>query len=173
MEVEIGGQNIDRLSPAAGKHLLDRVRRELQRHDVSDRDRRVAEALCEVSFGFGLRSVKIPKLDTLGEITGLPRQHVYTALLRLHERRIVTVQQKQGLHLYTINPNSESWKVPPRMALATVLRGLETIREINDVPADESSSASENSAICDPRQILLPGVTDDVTVSREKFPEGL
>jgi hypothetical protein len=169
-KIEVGHDDIGCLSHAAGVHLEERVKRELRRHHISERDRLVADTLCEVSFGLGLRSVKIPKLDVIGELTGLPRQHVYTTLKRLHDMRIVSVQPKQGVFLYTINANSESWKVAPRVALATILRGLETIRELNGVREEAIADTSENSAPGDKDQIQLFSVTDSVTVTNEAFP---
>ena len=127
------------------KALEARTKRELRRHHVSERDRLVADALCDVTFGLGLTSVKIPKPETLGELVGLPRQHVYTALQRLHEMRIVSVHPKEGVYLYTVNHNSEGWKVMPRVALATILRGMETIRELNHIPEDQSAASKERS----------------------------
>jgi hypothetical protein len=166
-EIEVGNP-ADGADPTAIKSLCERTKRELLRHQISERDLRVSVTLCNISFGLGIMSVKIPKLETLGDLVGLPRQHVYTALQRLHEMRIVTVRPKEGLYLYTVNPNSESWKVAPRVSLATVLRSTETIRELNGIPEDP---ASENSAPHDPRQILLFGVTDAVTVTAETFPQ--
>jgi hypothetical protein len=168
-KVEVG-IDTGHFSPAAGTALEERVKRELRRHHICERDRLVADTLCEISFGLGLRSVKIPKLETLGDLTGLPRQHVYTSLKRLHEMRIVTVHPKDGVYLYTVLPNSEAWKVAPRVALATILRGLDTIRELNNVP-EPASEASENSATDDQRQMPLFSVTDSVTVTKEAFPE--
>lgn len=168
VKIEVGAQPAA-TDPAAVKPLCERTKRELLRHCISERDLRVAVALCNVSFGLGLLSVKIPKLETLGELVGLPRQHVYNSLQRLHEMRIVTVRPKEGLYLYTVNANSESWKVAPRIALATILRATETLRELNNIPADPQPE--ENSAPSDERQILLFGVTDSVTVTKESFPE--
>ena len=160
-------------SAAAGpginfKAVAERIKREFRRHQLTDRDRLVADALCDISYGLGLGSVKIPKLETLGDLVGLPRQHIYTHLRRLHEMRIITVQPKEGVHLYTLNPNSDAWKVMTRVALTTVLRATETIRELNGVPEGEPAEISTPE---DKRQIMLFSVTDSVTVTREVFPE--
>lgn len=170
MEIEVGGETT--ANRATIKAICARTKRELHRHQVSDRDHRIADALCDVSFGLGLLSVKIPKLETLGDLVGLPRQHVYNALQRLHEMRIVTVRPKEGLYLYTVNPNSESWKVAPRVPLTTILRATDMIRELNNVPADEAGSeAPADPASSNVHQLLLYGVTDSVTVTAETFPQ--
>jgi phage replication O-like protein O len=108
-----------------------RMERELRRHHLSEREHLVSDALNMVSLGFGLEPVKIPKLETISEITGLPRQHVQTAVKSLTEMRIISMRTVEGGVIYTLNQNSDTWKAKPRVALATIQRGMDLIRELN------------------------------------------
>lgn len=127
-------------------HNLEAItKRELRRHHISERDHLVADALCEVSFGLGLTSVKIPSLQVLGDIVGLPKQHVHTSLRRLHEMRIVRIQHTGSAWLYTVNPVSETWKCAPRVSLATVEEATEKLRELNDIRRTQPDKSTKET----------------------------
>jgi len=151
------------------RSLEPAVRRELRRHFLSERERLVADQVVEITLGHGLNRVRIPKLEVLSDLTGMDRSHVHGALKSLHEMRIVTTGFKEGSIVLTVNLDSETWKVKPRIPKATTLRGLEVVREYNHIPAADGGSL--NFRVFDPAQFLLPLVADSATVA--DFPQTL
>ena len=115
------------------------LRRELRRHYLSERERLVADALLEISHGWGLEAVCIPKLDLISRLTGLARPHVHGAIKGLFDMKILRVASKAGgLMRYTFNPNTESWKVKIRCARASVNSAKEFIQEVNHLAAQDN-----------------------------------
>jgi hypothetical protein len=144
---------------------------ELRRHQLSERDRLVSEVLVEMSYGRGLASVKIPKLGILSELTGITVPHVHTTLKRLHDMRIVRLHSKQGMVVYVVNPDSESWKVLPRVARETILRATEMVDGLNGVQGATVMEDVINFKDNPNSQVLFPGISDLETVSGWWFPE--
>lgn len=151
------------------RSLEPRVKRELRRHFLSERERIVADVLTENTLGLGLLHVRIPKLEVLSDLTGLERSHIHTALRSLHEMRIFTARIHEGITI-AINTDSESWKVKPRIPRSTIQRGLDVIYAYNHTqPPPSATETPINFRDFDPAQFLLPGVTNSVTVP--DFPE--
>jgi hypothetical protein len=163
-------EQIKRLRATVGPLKL-----ELRRHFLSARHRVIAETLVELSFGRGLASVQVPKLEMFTDLTGISKPHVHSALRELHELRIVRVQQKQGKTNYMINPDSEAWKVRAKVSLESIVRATRLIDELNGVDQlvlgvaeqvlrGQGKPGAEN-------QLLFPGVTESETGSGWFFPE--
>lgn len=157
---------------------LDRyLRRELRRHFLSERERIVADVLLEMTFGLGLRSVRIPKLETFTDLTGIDRGHVHGALKSLFEMHIVRVDRRREVWEYSVNPNPEGWKVKIRVPRETIRRGVEVVKAYNGMDGDGATPApggdSPNFKELEPAQFLLPGVADSATVAPhgDEFPE--
>lgn len=155
-------ENIDltRLTPV--------VKRELRRHFLSERERLIADQVVDITLPYGNQRVRLPKLEVLSDLTGMDRSHVCTTLKSLHEMRIVLTHHKEGAIVLTVNVDSEGWKVKPRVALATTLRGMDVVREFNGI---EAKGDQLNFRVLSPAQFLLPGITDLATVT--EFPENL
>jgi len=151
------------------------VRRELRRHALSERERIIADALLDVSFTLGLRSVRIPKLEVISDLTGIQRSHVHGALKSLFEMRIVTVEQKEGLVVYSINPDTESWKVKIRIPRPTIRRAIEVIKSCNNMDGTPHEMAPdvdfdlggdpENFKVLADTPLFANRVPDSVTVT--------
>lgn len=174
------GVPVDAVVQARLQEVGKCVRRELRRHFLSERERIVADVLVEISFGFGLREVRIPKLDTLADLTGIPRPHVHGALKALHQMRILAITAKEGMAIYRLQPDSDAWKVKVRVPRATIMRGVEMIQELNHLPgtaagrgAADAGGPTESFRVLPDAHFLGAGVTDSVSVTtnEEAFPQ--
>jgi phage replication O-like protein O len=124
------------------------LKSELRRFDLSHRQQTLAEVLVELSYGWANKSVRIPKLDMFEEMTGINRANTHRALQDLHTRRILTVEIKDGVPEYTINPNPETWQAAPRLARVRIRNAKELLKSYNG-QADEldPSSAAARKAL--------------------------
>jgi hypothetical protein len=146
------------------KALVMPLQRELRRHHLSSHEMIVANVLVELSYGRGMPSVRLPKLDTLSDLTGIDRPHVHTALRSMHEMRILILRQKQGIWVYRITPNSEGWKVKPRIPVATIQRAMDVVISYNQaiIEAAAEQGAAANFRDFPNNQIPLFPCTDSV-----------
>lgn len=156
------------------------LRKELRRHFLSERERILADVILELSFGLGMKTVKVPKLEIFSDLTGIPRPHALSALQSLHEMRIVHIDKKGEVPHYTINPNSENWKVKIRVARETTRKAVELIKSCNGLdytdPAAKHVAPLEsqpNFRAPQPTPFFVPAVTDSVrsTESDDRFPD--
>jgi hypothetical protein len=172
------------------------LRRELRRHFLSERERLVADALLEVSLGWGLETVQIPKLDVLGQLVGLARPHVHGALRSLFNMKILRIGSVDGIASYSFQTDTEKWKVKIRASREQVKMAKDLLREVNHVSGPEDtlsqlartlakpSSHNHNSDMDAPphgldgnfkdqdHALFLPaGVTNYGTVTDDQFPE--
>ncbi len=155
------------------------MRRELRRHSLSERERLVADALVDLSYGLGLESVRVPKQEVFTDMTGLARSHVSGSLKALYQMRILRTIQKDGMTHYTLNPNSEVWKVKIRVARETMKRAMELTRACNGLEnqapgAEGAAEETLNFKVFPSTPVLSAGGTDSVTVPNwvgEKLPK--
>ena len=112
-------------------------RRELRRHFLTDRERHVAEVILDKSWGWGLPSVRIPKQADFTNITGISAPHVCTTLRALEDMRVITINRELAQPRYAINPDSEAWKVKPRLSAETIHDEVNLLRELNGLPPVE------------------------------------
>lgn len=153
------------------------VRGELRRHFLSERERLVADALLEISLGWGLDAVCIPKLDVIGDLTGLNRSHVHGALRGLHDMRILQIDSAEGgLTRYAFNTNSENWKVKIRIARATVKAAKDLLLEVNHMAkppefADELLLGILKPVMAVAVPVAAPEPNSNGVPARAEFPE--
>jgi len=170
------------------------LRRELRRHFLSERERLVADALLEVSLGWGLEAVCIPKLDVIGELTGMARSHVHGALKGLFDMKILRIDTHEGIARYAFCQNTENWKVKIRCARADVNSAKELLLEVNHLarpdnltelarihakPPTMPAAAAESSENPKDRSffdrisdaVFADDAANSVTVTAERFPD--
>ena len=103
----------------------------LRRHDLSKRERLIADWLVDTSYGWGRVSVLYPSLDTLGKLIGLQRSNVHLVVAALKAMQIVSTQDVPDGTLYTVNPDARQWKARPVQSAETVDETLRLVQELN------------------------------------------
>jgi hypothetical protein len=138
------------------------LRRELSRHHLSDRERRLAEVVLDASLGWGRESVVIPKLRFFSSLTGIAVPHVHEGIQDLHNMRILRVVTVKGQLRYNLREDFDNWKVKPRVSAQTIREAESLLRELNDLPPlregsllDGAGGTEESSAeAVNPRDLL-------------------
>lgn len=144
------------------------VRAELRRHFLSERERLIAEAILDLSLFYGHASALIPKLETFSDLTGIPRSHVHGALKALVEMRIVRMEQRDRCVCYSLNGDSDGWKVKVRVAAQTIQRARELVIELSASTrplGDAGNGACSNFKVAEVAVLNGAVVTDSVTVT--------
>jgi hypothetical protein len=113
------------------------IRRELLRHQLTDRERRIAEIILDKSFGWQQPSVVIPELKHFSSLTGMAAPHVHMAIKGLHLKRIIRVVMMRGQATYTIREDTDNWKVTPRVSIEGMRETMALLRELNELPPED------------------------------------
>lgn len=112
-----------------------RMRDELRRHKISDTERRLAEAILDITFGWGRAEVMVPELKFFSAMTGMEKPHVHEAIASLHLQRIIRVVKLKGQLHYSLREDSDNWKASPRELMQDRDERLNHLREVNELPA--------------------------------------
>src|SRR6266571_991197 len=107
------------------------LHREIYRHELSKRQTVIFGWLVDVSIGWGKLSVKLPKLETLVDLTGFAPSHVNETVRELVSMRMIEVKRlAQATEITTIT-NSDLWKCKPRQIKPPIDHALEWLRVFN------------------------------------------
>jgi hypothetical protein len=106
--------------------------------DLSKRHCAVIDALVMESLSQGQRSVVIPSNQTLHELCGVPPQHIPTVIEDLEACRVIQrAETPDGMKRYRVNPDAESWRVRPTVAVQTSRAARSIVAQINGRAADD------------------------------------
>lgn len=105
---------------------------ELRRYALTHREQAIAEVILKFSVMYGRGSVRIPKLETFHDLTGITRGNVHETLRRLHEMRVVSISVCDGMPAYRINPDVSTWACRTRISRDSILRAYGVIKEANE-----------------------------------------
>lgn len=108
-----------------------KIRHELRRHKISDTERRLAEALLDITFGWSREEIMVPQLKFFCAMTGMEKPHVHDAISGLHLQRIIRVRTVAGQLHYSLREDSENWKATPRELMLDRDERLDQLRVIN------------------------------------------
>jgi hypothetical protein len=126
------------------RHDLAKVERhlrvEFRRFDLTLRQLILAETLLDISYGWGQKSVKVPRLEDFVGLTGITVGNVHANLEALHNMRIINVEVKDGVAEYSFNPYSDKWQCKPRISSMKRRHTIEMLKPYNNqserVPSD-------------------------------------
>jgi len=156
---------------AFGRQLLNDVRR----LDLNFREYQMAEIILELSYGWGLECVVIPKLEIFTALTGVAKPHVSTNLAAMIEIGLLAVEKTVVGNCYRIVPNPDSWRCRPKVSRAAMADAITMLKIFNklDDPA-HSTKANEDAQGCPhffkelfSTKNFKPVVTSSVTVTAE------
>jgi hypothetical protein len=106
--------------------------------DLSKRHCAVIDALVMESLSQGHRSVVIPSNQTLHELCGVPAQHIPTVVEDLEACRVVQRSETpDGMRRYRVNPDADSWRVRPTVAVQTSRAARGLVAQLNGRAADD------------------------------------
>ena len=106
--------------------------------DLSKRHCAVIDALVMESLSQGQRSVVIPSNQTLHELCGVPAQHIPTVVEDLEACRVVQRSETpDGMRRYRVNPDADSWRVRPTVAVQTSRAARGLVAQLNGRAADD------------------------------------
>lgn len=106
--------------------------------DLSKRHCAVIDALVMESLSQGHRSVVMPSNLTLHELCGVPAQHIPSVVADLEACRVLQVTETpDGLRRYRVNPDSDSWRVRPTVAVQTSRAARGLVAQLNGRAADD------------------------------------
>jgi len=106
--------------------------------DLSKRHCAVIDALVMESLSQGHRSVVIPSNQTLHELCGVPAQHIPTVVEDLEACRVVQRSETpDGMRRYRVNPDADSWRVRPTVAVQTSKAARGLVAQLNGRAADD------------------------------------
>ena len=111
-----------------------KLRDEFRRHQLTDRERRLADVILDKSFGWGQPCVIVPQLKFFSGLTGMSVPHVHDAISGLHLKRIIRVVMVKGQANYCIREDTDNWKVSPRVSQTTINETVNLLRELNELP---------------------------------------
>lgn len=103
----------------------------LRRFKLSHREQNLATVICQESLGNGRDSVAVPELQIFGDLTGYSPNNICTTLKHLEMMRVIRVSDATGMPQYSINIETDSWQVAPRVVLEQVKRAKDSIRRFN------------------------------------------
>ncbi|HXI70291.1 MAG TPA: hypothetical protein VNN22_08035 [Verrucomicrobiae bacterium] len=109
------------------------LRMEIRRHEFTLRELLVTELILGMTYGQQLDSVVIPDLSYFDDILGISDTDVVKILKKLHRKRVLYIREHRSsskLH-YSINANTEAWKLDPRTEKSDMQRAINRLREWN------------------------------------------
>ena len=125
---------------ATGRALLKDVRR----LDLNYREYQFAEMILELSYGWGMESVIIPKLEIFSALTGVAKPHVSTNLNAMIEMGLLEVRKTTNGIRYSITTNRNHWRCRPKVSSAAVIEAITTVKMFNHLDG-EPAAANEDS----------------------------
>lgn len=121
------------------------IRIHLRRHDLTYRERQLAELILDKTYGWQRSEIIIPALQFFTDLTGIDTKNVTKVLKSLHGRRVIRIRTEKGQHVYSLNPDSESWKAMPRLTTSGMQTAMNLLREINGMaPISAEYEAAQN-----------------------------
>lgn len=112
---------------AVGRGLLKDVRR----LDLHYREYQIIEMLLELSYGWGLESVIIPKLDNFVACTGVARPHVSKYIQQLVDIGLVLITKTEDGPRYAVNINRNQWHCRPKVSRESLVQSITEIKMFN------------------------------------------
>jgi phage replication O-like protein O len=132
------------------RHAIEQMRRflagELRRFNLSHRQQTIAEVILDLSLGWGERSARIPRLVYFTEITGINVANVSRAIKGLYEMRILLIEMKSDTVIYTLNTNSDTWQVSPRVPRSSIRKAHEMLKSHNGIQTTQDDELSKDMA---------------------------
>jgi DNA-binding response OmpR family regulator len=141
--------------------------REIRRLDINYREYQIVELLIELSLGWGLESVIVPKLEIFSAFIGIAKSHVSANLANLIGMGIVSVEETDRGPRYHVTCNPANWKCRLKVSRAAVKEAINTLRVFNHLDGDDALSRELDTSFfeeLDGTQILQKGVTESVIV---------
>lgn len=126
--------NPENLNSEMLKAMAPRLRHELNRFQMGDRERTLAQLILMLSWDEGLPSVRISTHEDFHRLLGIAVTHISTILTKLKRKRILTVTEKDGETFYTINADATNWQAGSRADWPDVLKVWNEVRELNGLP---------------------------------------
>jgi hypothetical protein len=123
----------------AGRELLKHVRR----LELSYPEYRIAQLILELSYGWGLRSVLVPKLEILSVLDGMVKSHISTTLHSLEEIGLLLIEKTPFGPRYSITTNPQLWRCRLKGKRAQVREAINTLKVYNKIettPANNEDS---------------------------------
>ena len=161
--------------PTDQRHQLQQTGRalvrEIRRLSLNYREYQLAELILEMSYGWGLPSVVIPKLEVFSQFTGVSKPHIHTHLAALVEMGLVAVEKTGRGPAYRVVPQVETWRCRMRVSRATIKEAVRTVKMFNglddaDLPPEHTDPHSFFN-LPDAAHILNLAVTERGTVSQD------
>jgi len=131
---------MDALTPPPDRYrIMERfLRQEFRRFDVRPRELLLVDALLDISYGWGQSSVKVPTLELLQGLTGIPIKNLNDALQALVMMQIVSVDLVEGGPAYLINPHTDQWRCRTHVTRESVKEAIAFLRQHNSLGPDPS-----------------------------------
>ena len=111
-----------------------KIRRELRRHHLSQREMALAEIILDMTLGWQRESIIVPRYDCFTDLTGISKSHVSEGINDLHMMRIIRVVTDKGQPTYSIREDVDNWKVKPRVTERSMCNSINLVREWNALP---------------------------------------
>jgi phage replication O-like protein O len=107
------------------------VREDLLRFDLSKQHLKVLLWIVELSYGWGLESIRIPKLGVLKELTGMSVANLSTTIKELHGMRLLLASRAEGGVDYKVQPDCDRWHCRPLTTCSTVQHAKDWLKVYN------------------------------------------
>jgi len=107
------------------------VREDLLRFDLSKQHLKVLFWIVELSYGWGLESVRIPKLGVLKELTGMSVANLSTTIKELHGMRLLLVSRAEGGVDYRVQPDCDKWHCRPLTTRSMAQHAMDWLKVYN------------------------------------------
>lgn len=111
-----------------------KIRLELRRHHLSQREMALAEIILDMTLGWQRESIIVPRLDCFTDLTGISKSHVSEGIGDLHMMRIIRVVTDKGQPTYSVREDIDNWKVKPRVTERAMSNSINLVREWNNLP---------------------------------------
>lgn len=109
------------------------LRMEMRRHELTFRGLIIAELILDKTYGWQRMTVVFPQLRYFTDLTGIGQPDVVKVLKWLQARRVIRIKIIKGRPNYSINSDTEAWKVGPRVDKETMQATINLMREQNDL----------------------------------------
>src|ERR1051325_10238388 len=106
-------QNAQQKPSADYVALARAVREDVLRFDLNKQQLKVLLVIVELSYGWGLESVRIPKLGVLRELTGMSVANLSNTIKELHGMRLLLATRAEGGVDYKVQPDCDRWHCRP------------------------------------------------------------
>lgn len=164
--------------PLPDAHEQDRQRRqlkaiarqlltEIRRLDLNFREYQLAELILDLSLGWGLKQVIVPKLGIFSLLTGVATSHVTTALSNLAEMKLVEVEPTPKGPAYRVTQCPDAWRCRMRVSRANRREAINTIKMFNGLERDDHAADEHHDFFNQPdaAQVFVATLTETVSLT--------